>query len=193
MNIKDNTDKKEEEYIPGQKKNSNKNEDKQFSGISGINAGRTIYDIYKKEMNEENCKNNSNSEKSNFNNIEFTGNNSQLYYNLRGCNNMNKTCFNNNQNYFFSNEILLNNKYCKSNEDKITFLKHLIAKNLDRLNDDDMFGLIEYIEEIRPEAILEKPGDDVEIDTTKFIEDTYLKLYYYFSEIIKKKYDLKMK
>ena len=47
-----------------------------------------------------------------------------------------------------------------------------------------MFGLIEYIQEINPDAILQKPDDMIEIDATKFTEDTYLKLVNYFREII---------
>lgn len=116
-------------------------------------------------------------------------NNNEFYYNLRGNYNINKDYINNNnQNYLFYNDnILNNNKLLMNNVDKMTYLKHLIAKNLDKLNDDDMLGLIQYIQEIMPDAILDKPEDLIEIDTTKFLEETYLKLIKYLKEIFLKK------
>ena len=48
-----------------------------------------------------------------------------------------------------------------------------IGKELDKLNDEDMFDLIEYIDSIRPEAIFEI-DNDVKIDMTKFIPDTFI-------------------
>ena len=86
-------------------------------------------------------------------------------------------------NLIFQKE-LINKKKFKSYEDKIIFLRTLIAKQLDKLSDENMFGLIEYIEQIRPEAVIEVPDNKINIDMNLFIEDTYSKLIDYFRDLM---------
>jgi len=139
-------------------------------------------EINKSQVN--NCNVNNESVNNNNKNVEdINNNNDQSTYNLKANFNSLKT----NQYYLIQKEKLFNNSFFKCYEDKIIYLKHLIARQLDKLNDDDMFGLIEFIEQIRPEAIIEKPDDGIDIDMTMFIEDTYSKLFDYFMNVNIKK------
>jgi len=61
----------------------------------------------------------------------------------------------------------------KMSEELIKSYSYKIAKRLDRLTDEDMFDLIEFIGTIRPEAI-DDTGDLLNIDMTKFEGDTYI-------------------
>ena len=135
-------------------------------------------EINKNQDNE--CNVNNESVNNNIKNADnINSNNEESKYNLKVNFNLLKT----NQNYLIQKEKLFNNSLFKCYEDKIIYLKHLIARQLDKLNDDDMFGLIEFIEQIRPEAIIEKPDDGIDIDMTMFIEDTYSKLFDYFMNV----------
>ena len=58
-------------------------------------------------------------------------------------------------------------------EEKAKVYSHKIAKRLDKINDEDMFDLIEYIEKIRPQALVDN-GLFINIDMTKFIKETYI-------------------
>ena len=64
----------------------------------------------------------------------------------------------------------------KWNEEKIKIYAHKIAKKLDKLNDEDMFCLVELIDQIQPEAIIEE-NNLVSIDMTKFLQNTYVQVY----------------
>jgi len=57
-----------------------------------------------------------------------------------------------------------------------------IGKCLDKLTDDEMFDLIEFIDNIRPQAIIEV-NDNVNIDMTKFSEDTFIQVYNFIKHL----------
>ena len=110
------------------------------------------------EKNPEENKNNDNN-----NNISFEQN---IYNNI----NINKIKFGNNSN---KEEKMKKEEDYKMSEELIKSYSYKIAKRLDRLTDEDMFDLIEFIGTIRPEAI-DDTGDLLNIDMTKFEGDTYI-------------------
>ena len=61
----------------------------------------------------------------------------------------------------------------KLSEELIKSYSYKIAKKLDKLNDEDMFDLIEFIERIKPDAI-DDTGNLLNIDMTKFEGETYI-------------------
>ena len=66
-------------------------------------------------------------------------------------------------------------------------LKSLIARNLDKIKDDDMFGLIDYIEAICPNAVIEKTPNSMKIDFDKFTNVVYQKVWEYVQRVFPKK------
>ena len=61
-------------------------------------------------------------------------------------------------------------------KNELTYIyTYKIAKELDKLTDEDMFNLIEFVDNICPQAVIEI-DDTVNIDMTKFIEDTYVQV-----------------
>ena len=68
-------------------------------------------------------------------------------------------------------------------DEKIKLYAHKIARKLDKLYDEDMFDLMEYIESIRPEAVVDN-GKYVNIDMTRFVGETYVKVLNYIENII---------
>ena len=118
-------------------------------------------------------KNNNN----NLNNYNSKGNNNSLINNIKS-NHIHSSL-----NLILQKELIFNNMNFQSDEEKYIFLRNLIAKQLDKLSDENMFGLIEYIEKIRPEAILENPDNKINIDMNMFIEDTYSKLIDYLRDL----------
>ena len=120
-----------------------------------------------------NMKNNNN----NLNNYNSKGNNNSLINNIKS-NHIHSSL-----NLILQKELIFNNMNFQSDEEKFIFLRNLIAKQLDKLSDENMFGLIEYIEKIRPEAILENPDNKINIDMNMFIEDTYSKLIDYLRDL----------
>ena len=196
INPKDNLDNKEEYSSPQDIQNNNNDnlfpgKDEDYMNYQNDNNDFEQYNNESKDndINQNNiptCYNYNIEKTNNPNNNQYLNNNEQSYYNLRGNYNTPKTNANNTNCILYS-DVIFNNKYFKNYEAKLNFLRHLISRQFDKLNDDDMFGLIEYIEEIRPQAIVEKPEDVIDIDMTKFIEETYHKLIRYFREILLKK------
>jgi len=66
-------------------------------------------------------------------------------------------------------------------------LKSLIARNLDKLKDDDMFGLIDYIEAICPNAVIEKSPSSMKINIDKFPNLVYQKVWEYIQKVATRK------
>ena len=66
-------------------------------------------------------------------------------------------------------------------------LKSLIARNLDKIKDDDMFGLIDYIEAICPNAVIEKTPNSMKIDFDKFTSVVYQKVWEYVQKVVLRK------
>ena len=66
-------------------------------------------------------------------------------------------------------------------------LKSLIARNLDKLRDDDMFGLIDYIEAICPNAVIEKSPSSMKINIEKFNNFAYQKVWEYMQNVVTRK------
>ena len=63
-------------------------------------------------------------------------------------------------------------------------LKSLIARNLDKIKDDDMFGLIDYIEAICPNAVIEKSPSSMKINVDKFPDFVYQKVWEYVKKVV---------
>ena len=68
-------------------------------------------------------------------------------------------------------------------EEKAKVYSHKIAKRLDKINAEDMFDLIEYIEKIRPQALVDN-GLFINIDMTKFIKETYIHVLNFIDNIL---------
>ncbi len=66
-------------------------------------------------------------------------------------------------------------------------LKSLIARNLDKIKDDDMFGLIDYIEAICPKAVVEKTPNSMKIDVECFTNVVYQKVWEYVQKVVTRK------
>ena len=66
-------------------------------------------------------------------------------------------------------------------------LKSLIARNLDKIKDDDMFGLIDYIEAICPNAVVEKSPNSMKINFDKFSNLVYQKVWEYVQKVVLRK------
>ena len=66
-------------------------------------------------------------------------------------------------------------------------LKSLIARNLDKVKDDDMFGLIDYIEAICPNAVLEKTPNSMKINFDNFTNMVYQKVWEYIQNVVQRK------
>ena len=66
-------------------------------------------------------------------------------------------------------------------------LKSLIARNLDKVKDDDMFGLIDYIEAICPNAVLEKTPNSMKINFDNFSNMVYQKVWEYIQNVVQRK------
>ena len=66
-------------------------------------------------------------------------------------------------------------------------LKSLIARNLDKIRDDDMFGLIDYIEAICPNAIIEKSSSSMKINVDKFSNFAYQKVWENVQNVVTRK------
>ena len=113
------------------------------------------------------------------NNSNYNDNNYINYNNNQNQNlNKNNEYFNNmsnNNGYPFNNEP--ENKMVIECDEKSSKLRNLIAFKIDTLSDNDLFGLIEYIEAIRPEAIIEVQGREIDIDMTKFDNNTFNKVH----------------
>ena len=71
------------------------------------------------------------------------------------------------------------------NEDLIKSYSYKIARKLDKLTDEDMFDLIEFIETIKPEAIIDNENL-VNIDMTKFEGETFINVYNFVENAILK-------
>ena len=68
-----------------------------------------------------------------------------------------------------------------------TKLKSLIARNLDKVKDDDMFGLIDYIEAICPNAVVEKTPTSMKINFDNFNNFVYQKVWEYVQKVVLRK------
>ena len=68
-----------------------------------------------------------------------------------------------------------------------TKLKSLIARNLDKVKDDDMFGLIDYIEAICPNAVIEKTQNSMKINFDNFTNLVYQKVWEYVQKVVLRK------
>ena len=66
-------------------------------------------------------------------------------------------------------------------------LKSLIARNLDKVKDDDMFGLIDYIEAICHNAVLEKTPNSMKINFENFSNMVYQKVWEYIQNVVQRK------
>ena len=66
-------------------------------------------------------------------------------------------------------------------------LKSLIARNLDKIKDDDMFGLIDYIEAICPNAVIEKSPNAMKISFDNFTNVVYQKVWEYVQKVVLRK------
>ena len=66
-------------------------------------------------------------------------------------------------------------------------LKSLIARNLDKIKDDDMFGLVDYIEAICPSAVVEKSADSMKINLDSFSNGVYQKVWEYVQKVVLRK------
>ena len=66
-------------------------------------------------------------------------------------------------------------------------LKSLIARNLDKVKDDDMFGLIDYIEAICPNAVLEKTPNSMKINFDSCPNMVYQKVWEYIQNVVQRK------
>ena len=68
-------------------------------------------------------------------------------------------------------------------EEKIKAYAHKIAKKFDKMHDEDMFDLIEFVESIRPQAVVDN-GKYINIDMTKFVGDTYIKVWNFVENVL---------
>ena len=63
----------------------------------------------------------------------------------------------------------------KWDEEEVKIYAHKITKKLDILNYEDMNCLVEFLDKIKPEAIIEE-NNLVNIDITKFEQKAYFKV-----------------
>ena len=66
-------------------------------------------------------------------------------------------------------------------------LKSLIARNLDKIKDDDMFGLIDYIEAICPHSVVYKSPNSMKINFENFSSLIYQKVWEYVQKVVLRK------
>ena len=116
-----------------------------------MNDNLSIQEEEKKEDNDFPKENDKSEEISKNNNANKEKNNMSINkdlnnYNLKGNNNLikNNRSHNSSMNLILQKELIFNNMTFKSDEEKLIFLRNLIAKQLDKLSDENMFGLIEY-------------------------------------------------
>ena len=168
--------------IKSKKNNKNSNQFKKSpSSKASLPNNEKKLENMLQNMNDKNNNNNKSSEEKIGNNKENNTNN----------NNENKNSENNNNNNniygeeYKSDEIKKINEKFKMNEDLIKSYSYKIARKLDKLTDEDMFDLIEFIETIKPEAIIDNENL-VNIDMTKFEGETFINVYNFVESAILK-------
>ena len=168
--------------IKNKKNNKNSNQFKKSpSSKASLPNNEKKLENMLQNMNDKNNNNNKSSEEKIGNNKENNTNN----------NNENKNSENNNNNNniygeeYKSDEIKKINEKFKMNEDLIKSYSYKIARKLDKLTDEDMFDLIEFIETIKPEAIIDNENL-VNIDMTKFEGETFINVYNFVESAILK-------
>ena len=144
---------------------SSPNEEKKLENIlenMGEKNNNNKNKIKNKKMSEENNETNNNASDNNKENDTNNNNNSD--------NNIN-----NNNIYIerYNENLRKKEEDYKWNDELIKNYSYKIAKKLDKLTDEDMFDLIEFIETIKPEAI-DDTGNLLNIDMTKFEGETYI-------------------
>ena len=117
--------------------------------------------IKNKKMSEENNETNNNASDNNKENDTNNNNNSD--------NNINNNIYIER----YNENLRKKEEDYKWTDELIKSYSYKIAKKLDKLTDEDMFDLIEFIETIKPEAI-DDTGNLLNIDMTKFEGDTYV-------------------
>ena len=189
-------DKSQEKEIKEEESNEN-NESSELSENKSNKEDQK--DNLKKELNtnENNQNNNINNENKNMNNssdqVNSCNNEENNIENKNNMNNCNKgenvdnnivpKIENNDEKQYKTEDILNKQEENNWTEEKIKIYAHKIAKRLDKLPDEDMFNLLEYIESIRPQAIVDK-GDYINIDMTMFKGETYSLVYNYIENMI---------
>ena len=165
------------------KKNNKNSNSNQFKKSPSSKAS-----LPNNEKKLENMLQNMNDKNNNKSSEEKLGNNKE---NNTNNNNENKNSENNNNNNniygeeYKSDEIKKINEKFKMNEDLIKSYSYKIARKLDKLTDEDMFDLIEFIETIKPEAIIDNENL-VNIDMTKFEGETFINVYNFVESAILK-------
>ncbi len=147
----------------------NKKEDKEKIDKKNINKNISSNDT-KDEIKEKEKENQNDNHRNNKNYINQISDNDYKYKK---------------ENEYNTKDLLFQYGYLeimKKKEEEIMNYKCKIAKELDRLKDEQMFDLLEFIEDIRPEAVIEI-DDTVNIDMTRFIEDTFIQVYNFIKHI----------
>ena len=162
-------------------KNSNSNQFKKSpSSKSSLPNNEKKLENILQNTNDKNNNNKSPEDKMENNKENNTNNNDE---------NKNSENNNNNNNVYTeeykSDEIKKINEKFKMNEDLIKSYSYKIARKLDKLTDEDMFDLIEFIETIKPEAIIDNENL-VNIDMTKFEGETFINVYNFVENAILK-------
>ena len=162
-------------------KNSNSNQFKKSpSSRSSLPNNEKKLENILQNTNDKNNNNKSPEDKMENNKENNTNNNDE---------NKNSENNNNNNNVYTeeykSDEIKKINEKFKMNEDLIKSYSYKIARKLDKLTDEDMFDLIEFIETIKPEAIIDNENL-VNIDMTKFEGETFINVYNFVENAILK-------
>ena len=166
------------------KKDNNKNKEKeketQFRKSSSIkqlqNEEKKLENILenmgdKNSSNKNKIKNKKMSEENNGTNNTISDNNKE-----NDTNNNNNIENNTNNNIYkerYNENLRKKEEDYKLSDELIKSYSYKIAKKLDKLTDEDMFDLIEFIDTIKPEAI-DDSGNLLNIDMTKFEGDTFV-------------------
>ena len=161
-------------------KNKEKEKDTQFRKSSSVkplqNGEKKLENILenmgdKNNSNKNKIKNKKMSEENNDSNNNISDNNKE-----NDTNNNNNIENNKNNNIYierYNENLRKKEEDYKWSDELIKSYSYKIAKKLDKLTDEDMFDLIEFIDTIKPEAI-DDSGNLLNIDMTKFEGDTYV-------------------
>ena len=168
------------------KKQNNKNKEKEKEKETQFRKSSSIKPLLNEEKKSENILENmddkNNSNKNKIKNKKMSEEKSESNKNISDNNKENDTNNNNNLENNTNNNIYIERydenlrkkeEDYKWNDELIKNYSYKIAKKLDKLTDEDMFDLIEFIDTIKPEAI-DDSGNLLNIDMTKFEGDTYV-------------------
>ena len=170
---------------------SNFEEEKKQMNLYDENCNiENVYDLssYKLYMNKTQIQQNEQSKKQKLRNDNIKQNNYNFNYNINKIplDKQIGNTYNNFNNIIERKESVSQNikkvKVSTEKENENLRMKHLIAKQLDKLSDGNIVDVLVYIENIRPNAIKLFPNDTIYIDMDLFSTETINKLIEYLKK-----------